>query len=168
MIRFEDVIIKIGDFQLAANMTVPKGFTSVIGQSGAGKSTLMDIVLGLVEPTSGKFFVDGIEAVLRAMEDFSDSSQVQEHGCHILAVGAIKVKWTLPHGSKPVSWVCLAPQFQKNTAAPEEISATRRSFSWRGLAQILQAGATASIRESSRITFSLTGPKNKNNAGCQK
>ena len=33
MIRFEDVIIKIGDFQLAANMTVPKGFTSVIGQS---------------------------------------------------------------------------------------------------------------------------------------
>ena len=26
MIRFEDVIIKIGDFQLAANVTVPKGF----------------------------------------------------------------------------------------------------------------------------------------------
>ena len=45
MIRFEDVIIEIGDFRLAANMTVPKGFTSV-GQSGAGKSTLLSALSG--------------------------------------------------------------------------------------------------------------------------
>ena len=37
MIRFDDVIIKIGDFQLNANMTISKGFIAVIGQSGAGK-----------------------------------------------------------------------------------------------------------------------------------
>ena len=58
MIRFEDVIIKIGDFQLAANMTVPKGFTSVIGQSGAGKSTLLSSLSGHRALTSGKIFVD--------------------------------------------------------------------------------------------------------------
>ena len=58
MIRFEDVIIKIGDFQLAVNMTVPKGFTSVIGQSGAGKSTLLSSLSGLRALTSGKIFID--------------------------------------------------------------------------------------------------------------
>ena len=58
MIRFEDVIIKIGDFQLAVNMTVPKGFTSVIGQSGAGKSTLLSSLSGHRALTSGKIFVD--------------------------------------------------------------------------------------------------------------
>ena len=58
MIRFEDVIIEIGDFQLAANMTVPKGFTSVIGQSGAGKSTLLSALSGHRPLTSGKIFVD--------------------------------------------------------------------------------------------------------------
>ena len=58
MIRFEDVIIKIGDFQLAANMSVPKGFTSVIGQSGAGKSTFLSSLSGHRALTSGKIFVD--------------------------------------------------------------------------------------------------------------
>ncbi len=58
MIRFEDVIIEIGDFQLAANMTVPKGFTSVIGQSGAGKSTLLSSLSGHRDLKSGKIFID--------------------------------------------------------------------------------------------------------------
>ena len=58
MIRFEDVIIEIGEFRLAANMTVPKGFTSVIGQSGAGKSTLLSALSGHRPLTSGKIFVD--------------------------------------------------------------------------------------------------------------
>ena len=58
MIRFEDVIIKIVDFQLAVNMTLPKGFTSVIGQSGAGKSTLLSSLSGLRALTSGKIFID--------------------------------------------------------------------------------------------------------------
>lgn len=31
----------------------------IVGSSGAGKSTLIDIVLGLLTPTSGKVFVDG-------------------------------------------------------------------------------------------------------------
>ena len=58
MSRFEDVIIKIGDFQLAVNMTVPKGFTSVIGQSGAGKSTLLSSLSGHRALSFGKIFVD--------------------------------------------------------------------------------------------------------------
>jgi len=32
----------------------------IIGKSGAGKSTLIDLILGLLKPTKGKIFVDGL------------------------------------------------------------------------------------------------------------
>ena len=75
MIRFEDVIVQIGDFQLTVNMTVPKGFTTVIGQSGAGKSTLLaavtrarpkiaDYPFTTIHPNLGVGYVDGNEIII--------------------------------------------------------------------------------------------------------
>jgi thiamine transport system ATP-binding protein len=58
MIRFDEVIIHIGDFKLTVNMTVPKGFITVIGQSGAGKSTLLSSLSGHQDLASGKIFID--------------------------------------------------------------------------------------------------------------
>lgn len=41
---------------------VPKGkFVGIIGPSGAGKTTFVDILLGLLAPTSGKITVDGVD-----------------------------------------------------------------------------------------------------------
>lgn len=41
--------------------TVPDGrFISIIGPSGCGKSTLLDIVCGLLIPTKGAVFIDGV------------------------------------------------------------------------------------------------------------
>ena len=43
------------------NINIPSGFqTGFIGESGSGKSTLIDIILGLLDPTSGKVKVDDI------------------------------------------------------------------------------------------------------------
>jgi len=38
-----------------------KEFTAFVGRSGCGKSTLLDILMGLLEPTSGKLFIDNNE-----------------------------------------------------------------------------------------------------------
>jgi ABC-type multidrug transport system fused ATPase/permease subunit len=54
------------------SLTIPSGSSvGFIGSSGAGKSTLVDLILGLLEPTSGVVKVDGcdIQKNLRAWQD---------------------------------------------------------------------------------------------------
>ncbi len=44
------------------NLTIDKNNSiGIIGKSGSGKSTLMDIMLGLLQPKSGRILVDGVE-----------------------------------------------------------------------------------------------------------
>lgn len=47
------------------NLTIGKNSSiGIIGKSGSGKSTLMDIMLGLLQPQSGRILVDGVELAL--------------------------------------------------------------------------------------------------------
>ena len=44
------------------NLKINKGdFIAIIGESGSGKTTLMNLLMGLLEPTSGKIYSDNIE-----------------------------------------------------------------------------------------------------------
>jgi len=44
------------------NFQIKKGQTfGIVGYSGVGKSTLVDIIIGLLKPSSGKLLIDGIE-----------------------------------------------------------------------------------------------------------
>ncbi|MGR3342698.1 MAG: phosphonate ABC transporter ATP-binding protein [Paracoccaceae bacterium] len=65
MLRLEKLtkIYKTGDKALnAVDLEVPKGqVLALIGPSGAGKSTLIRCINRLVEPTSGKVQLDGME-----------------------------------------------------------------------------------------------------------
>jgi putative ABC transport system ATP-binding protein len=59
-------IYTLGDVEVHAlrgvSFTIEKQeFVSIMGQSGSGKSTLMDILGCLSKPTSGKYFLEGIE-----------------------------------------------------------------------------------------------------------
>jgi len=61
---------KLKDISLTikANQT-----TGIIGPSGSGKTTLVDILLGLLSPTSGQLFVDGLEITSSITKSWQDS-----------------------------------------------------------------------------------------------
>jgi ABC-type lipoprotein export system ATPase subunit len=42
-------------------------FVSIIGRSGSGKSTMLNMIVGLLRPTSGKILIDGVD--IWAMDD---------------------------------------------------------------------------------------------------
>ncbi|MGY6629541.1 MAG: ABC transporter ATP-binding protein [Wenzhouxiangella sp.] len=57
---------------------IPKGFrVGIVGKTGSGKSTLMDIVMGLLQPTSGQMLVDG------QVIDGASLRAWQEHIAHV-------------------------------------------------------------------------------------
>lgn len=44
------------------SLNIKKGEkVAIVGESGAGKSTLVDIIMGLIKPSSGKILVDGLD-----------------------------------------------------------------------------------------------------------
>lgn len=52
---------------------VPRGeFVSIVGQSGSGKSTLMNIIGALDRPTSGSYYLDGIDVSKANDRELSD------------------------------------------------------------------------------------------------
>lgn len=54
-----------------------KGAIAIMGPSGAGKTTLIDIICGLLSPTSGDILVDG------QILDEADREHLKEHICYI-------------------------------------------------------------------------------------
>jgi ABC-type multidrug transport system fused ATPase/permease subunit len=65
-LRFESVSFRYTDDAPNAvtdlDLRIPMGSrVAFVGSSGAGKSTIVDLVLGLIEPTSGRVTIDGVD-----------------------------------------------------------------------------------------------------------
>ena len=66
MIQLEDVVMNYGAHRAldGLRLSVPEGCVyGLLGPNGAGKSTTINLVTGLLRPTSGKITVGGIDAV---------------------------------------------------------------------------------------------------------
>ncbi|MBK7231965.1 MAG: ATP-binding cassette domain-containing protein [Saprospiraceae bacterium] len=64
MIRAENLYKNFGEHQVLSDVSCvfDKGKTNlIIGRSGAGKTVLLKILIGLIEPSSGKVFYDNVE-----------------------------------------------------------------------------------------------------------
>lgn len=89
------------------NLSIPEGcMTVVIGRSGEGKSVLLKQLIGLITPTSGEVFIDGVEIIgaqepvrIEALEKFGyvfqfaallDSLNVFENICITLLENGVK------------------------------------------------------------------------------
>ncbi len=60
MLALEGLRLRLGDFRLSADLTVPKGAAvAVMGPSGGGKSTLLSAVAGFLPPEAGRILWDG-------------------------------------------------------------------------------------------------------------
>lgn len=64
MIKVENVCKSFGSLEVlkGVDLAIAKGeIVSIVGASGAGKSTLLQIMSSLLEPTSGKVYIDGTD-----------------------------------------------------------------------------------------------------------
>lgn len=72
MIELKNVRKRFGDKWITKgiNLTIPSGQTTcIIGRSGEGKSVLLKQIIGLIRPTSGSIFIDGVDITkLRAID----------------------------------------------------------------------------------------------------
>jgi simple sugar transport system ATP-binding protein len=71
----QNITMMFGDFKANDNvcLTVPRrSIHAILGENGAGKSTLMNVLYGLLQPTSGDIYVNGerarIDSPARAIE----------------------------------------------------------------------------------------------------
>ncbi len=70
MLEIRNIEVKLGDFQLKDfSLTVEKGdYFSILGLSGAGKTVLLEVIAGLVKPTSGSIWLGGEDITFRNIQ----------------------------------------------------------------------------------------------------
>ena len=73
MIRFENVVKSFGERTIlkGISFSVREGeILFILGTSGTGKSVLLKNIVGLLRPTSGKIWIDGLEVSQLSEEDY--------------------------------------------------------------------------------------------------
>lgn len=63
MLKLENISYSVGDIHILKNISleIDERFVAITGPNGSGKSTLAKIIAGIIEPTSGKIYLDGVD-----------------------------------------------------------------------------------------------------------
>ena len=105
VIEMRDITKKFGDFVANdhINLDVRKGeIHALLGENGAGKSTLMNILSGLLQPTSGDIWVRGEKVKLDSPTKASKIGIGMVHQ-HFMLIDAFTVTENIILGSEPVN-----------------------------------------------------------------
>ena len=121
---------KMGDVEVHAlrgvNLKIMEGeFVSIMGPSGSGKSTLMNILGALDQPTSGDYFLDGVN-VSRLSE--SDLARVRNKkiGFVFQSFNLLKRTSALRQGELPLMYAGVGGRQKKAKAALESVGLGER------------------------------------------
>ncbi|MGO2082738.1 ABC transporter ATP-binding protein [Vagococcus sp.] len=103
VIEMRDITKQFGEFKANdnINLQIKKGeIHALLGENGAGKSTLMNVLSGLLQPTSGQIYMDG-KAV-----DFTGPTDASRRGIgmvhqHFMLVDAFTVTENIVLGDEP-------------------------------------------------------------------
>ncbi|MSR47338.1 MAG: ATP-binding cassette domain-containing protein [Planctomycetes bacterium] len=78
------------------SFTVERGLLGLLGANGAGKSTLMKIIAGLLEPTSGRVELDGVDITAQPARVWSQLGYLpQDFGFYAHLTGAAMLEHLL-------------------------------------------------------------------------
>ena len=71
MLEFKDVSYSAGGKDILKNVsvTLDDRFIAITGPNGSGKSTMAKLIAGIIKPTSGKIFMDGIDITDMSITD---------------------------------------------------------------------------------------------------
>ena len=63
MLKLENISYSVGDIHIIKNISleIDERFIAITGPNGSGKSTLAKIIAGIITPTSGKIYLDGVD-----------------------------------------------------------------------------------------------------------
>ncbi len=75
MLKLENVSYSVGDIQILKNINleIDERFVAITGPNGSGKSTLAKVIAGILEPTSGKIYLDGVDITDMSITDRANS-----------------------------------------------------------------------------------------------
>ncbi len=104
VIEMRNITKQFGDFKANdnINLQIKKGeIHALLGENGAGKSTLMNILSGLLQPTSGQIFMDGQPVTIANPTDANRLGIGMVHQ-HFMLVDAFTVTENIILGDEPI------------------------------------------------------------------
>lgn len=71
MLKLENVSYSVGDIEILKNISleIDERFVAITGPNGSGKSTLAKVIAGIIAPTSGKIYLDGVDITDMSITD---------------------------------------------------------------------------------------------------
>lgn len=128
VIEMRDITKRFGEFVAndQINLNVKKGeIHALLGENGAGKSTLMNMLAGLLEPTSGEILINGQNVTIESPSKAAQLGIGMVHQ-HFMLVDAFTVTENIILGSESTNAAGMIDL--KNAMA--EITALSKNMVW--------------------------------------